>query len=114
MKPFFFIIFLLFSCITLSTSAQEKQVVVPFTLADRDRAIQTEVKINALENIINARFESIDKQFINQQRQIDDLKMLFFWGFGIMITLFIFILGYMIWDRRTAMRPAILQASKAE
>ena len=90
--------------------AQEQQVVVPYTLADRDRAIQTEAKINALD----VRFESIDKQFMYQQKQIDDIKTLFYWGFGILITLFIFMLGYMIWDRRTAMQPALLQASKAE
>jgi hypothetical protein len=49
-----------------------------------------------------------------QQKQIDDLKSLFYWGFGILITLFIFMFGYMIWDRRTAMKPALLQAAKAE
>ena len=110
MKPFLFIVILLFSLLSLQVSAQEKQVVVPYTLADRDRAIQIEAKLNALD----AKFESIDKQFMNQQRQIDDLKTLFYWGFGILITLFIFMLGYMIWDRRTAMQPALLQASKAE
>ena len=60
------------------------------------------------------RIKSIDNQFIYQQKQIDDLKTLFYWGFGILITLYIFMLGYMIWDRRTAMQPALLQASKAE
>ena len=88
--------------------AQEQQVVVPYTLADRDRAIQTEAKINALD----IRFESIDKQFIFQQKKIDDIKTLFYWGFGILITLLIFMLGYMIWDRRTAMQPALEQAAK--
>ena len=107
MKTFLFIVFLLFSSFSFPASAQEKQVVVPYTLADRDRAILTEAKLNALT-------VSIDKQFMNQQRQIDDLKTLFYWGFGILITLFIFMLGYMIWDRRTAMQPALLQASRAE
>ena len=110
MKPLVFII-LLFLCFSgPSVIAQEQQVVVPYTLADRDRAIQTEAKINALD----VRFESIDKQFMYQQKQIDDIKTLFYWGFGILITLFIFMLGYMIWDRRTDMQPAFLQAPKAE
>jgi biopolymer transport protein ExbD len=107
MKPLMFIILLFITLISLPASAQEKQVVVPYTLADRDRAILSEAKLNALT-------VSIDKQFMNQQRQIDDLKSLFYWGFGILITLFIFMLGYMIWDRRTAMQLALLQASKAE
>jgi hypothetical protein len=29
------------------------------------------------------------------------------------IALFLFMFGYMIWDRRTAMKPALEQASKA-
>ena len=101
----------------LLLKAQEQQVVIPYTLADRDRAITTEAKISTLDAKISAldvRFESIDKQFMYQQKQIDDIKSLFYWGFGILITLFIFMLGYMIWDRRTAMQPALLQASKAE
>jgi hypothetical protein len=104
------ILFLSALLFVVCLKAQEQQVVVPYTLADRDRAILTEAKINALD----IRFESIDKQFMNQQRQIDDIKTLFYWGFGILITLFIFMFGYMIWDRRTAMQPALDQSSKAE
>jgi membrane-bound acyltransferase YfiQ involved in biofilm formation len=93
---------LLLSFMSRAALAQEQQVVVPYTLADRDRAIRMEAK-----------FESIDKQFMYQQKQIDDLRTLFYWGFGIVITLILFMFGYMIWDRRTAMKPALEQASKA-
>ncbi len=87
MKKLSFLVFvLLFSGIL---KAQEQQVVVPYTLADRDRAIRTEAKLES------------------QQLQLDDVKTLFYWGFGILITLIIFMLGYMIWDRRTAMQPAL-------
>lgn len=98
-KPIVFIGLLFLSLLRLPALAQEQQVVVPYTLADRDRAILTETKMEV--------------NFESQQRQLDDLKALFYWGFGILITLFIFMLGYMIWDRRTAMKPALEQASKA-
>ena len=91
----------------LCLKAQELQVVVPYTLADRDRAILTEAKINALETKMDVKFDS-------QQRQLNDIKVLFYWGFGILITLFIFMFGYLIWDRRTAMQPDLDQSSKAE
>lgn len=107
----FFLTALLF---VVCLKAQEQQVVVPYTLSDRDRAILTEAKISALESKMDARFESIDKQFMYQQRQIDDIKALFYCGFGILITLFIFMFGYIIWDRWTAMQPALDQSSKAE
>ena len=40
----------------LCLKAQEQQVVVPYTLADRDRTIITEAKINALEVKMDVRF----------------------------------------------------------
>jgi len=104
MKKLLILVFvLLFSGIL---KAQEQQVVVPYTLADRDRAIRTEIKMEALEAKMDLRFESI-------QLQINQLSALFYWGFGILITLFIFMMGYMIWDRRTALQPALDKASDA-
>jgi len=98
MKKLLILVFvLLFSGIL---NAQEQQVVVPYTLADRDRAIRTE--------------SSMELKFESQQRQLDDIKALFYWGFGILITLFIFMLGYLIWDRKTALQPALDKATNAE
>ena len=103
MKLLVFVSLLFLSLLSLPAVAQAQQVVVPYTLADRDRAILNGAKIDALGS-------SVDKQFMYQQKQIDDIKTLFYWGFGIIITLIIFMLGYMIWDRRTAMQPALIQA----
>ena len=80
--------------------AQEQQVVVPYTLADRDRTIRTEAKMEAIVAKMEALETKMDVKFESIQKQIDQLSMLFYWGFGILITLFIFMLGYMIWDRR--------------
>ena len=107
MKLLVLVSLLFLSMLNLPALAQEKQIVVPYTLADRDRAILYGAKLDALS-------VSVDKQFMYQQKQIDDLKILFYWGFGIIITLIIFMLAYMIWDRRTAMQPALIQASKSE
>jgi membrane-bound acyltransferase YfiQ involved in biofilm formation len=100
MKALLFASLLFLSVISLTAIAQEQQVVVPYTLADRDRAILTEARINALDVRISALDARIEVKFESQQRQLDDIKTLFFWGFGILISLFIFMLGYMIWDRR--------------
>ena len=100
MKTLIYTSLLLLTLLGSPVSAQEQQVVVPYTLADRDRAIRTE--------------STMELKFENQQRQLDDIKTLFYWGFGILITLIIFMLGYMIWDRRTAMQPALQRASEAE
>ena len=112
MRTFITIIFVFLLSAGIKVRAQEQQP-VPYTLADRDRLIKVETEIssvmiemNAFRNELNARLES-------QQKQIDDLKTLFFWGFSIIITLIIFMLGYMIWDRRTALKPALLKAEDA-
>jgi len=106
---------------------------IPFTLDDRDRLIRLEEKfdskfgaldtkfdaidakfeaidarfdaIDARFEAIDARFEAINERFDYQQQQINDLKNMFYWGFGIVIALIIFLLGYIIWDRRTALIP---------
>ena len=105
MKKLLILVFvLLFSGVL---KAQEQQVVVPYTLADRDRAIRTEIKIEALEAKMDIKFESI-------QLQINQLSTLFYWGFGILITLFVFMMGYMIWDRRTALQPALDKATNSD
>ncbi|MEM0941266.1 MAG: hypothetical protein AAGI25_15985 [Bacteroidota bacterium] len=119
--------FLVFLLLVLKTYSQS--TAVPYTLEDRDRMIRLEEKFDGLDDrfesidakfeAINARFEAIDVKFEaidvkfeaidvkfeSQQRQLDDIKSLFYWGFGIMISLSLFTMGYMVWDRRTALRP---------
>ena len=77
MKPHLFILLFSLALLCLPAMAQEQQVVVPYSLADRDRAIRTEA--------------NMESKFESQQRQLDDIKTLFYWGFGILITLLIFI-----------------------
>jgi len=139
MKTLITLLFIIF--LTGVEALPQEQQPVPYTLADRDRLIKVETEIgsirnemnslrnemnslrgemnsirsemNSLRNEMNAKFESIDKQFVYQQKQIDDLKTLFYWGFGIIITLLVFMMGYMIWDRRTALKPAQTSAEEA-
>ncbi len=66
MKTFVSISLLLLSLHCLPAVAQEQQVVVPYTLADRDRAIRLEakmeandVKMEALESKMDMRFEAV-------------------------------------------------------
>ena len=94
--------------------AQEQQVVVPYTLADRDRTMRTEAKMDALEAKMDAQESKMNVKFESIQIQINQLSTLFYWGFGILITLYIFMMGYMIWDRRTALQPALDKATDAD
>ncbi len=123
MKSFAIISLLFLSLLSLSASGQEKQVIVPYTLADRDRAILTEANVSTFDSrfkaietrlsAVETRLDRIEIKIESQQLQLTDLKTLFYGGFSILITLFLFMFGYMIWDRRTAMKPALEQASQA-
>lgn len=126
MKNLHILVFILFFSGILT--AQEKQIVVPYTLADRDRVIRIEAKMEVLEakfGALESKFGALeskmdgleskmDVKFESIQIQINQLSTLFYWGFGILITLFIFMMGYMIWDRRTALQPALDKATSAD
>ena len=129
MKKLLFLVFvLLFSGIL---KAQERQVVVPYTLADRDRTIRLEAKMEAFDakmEALVAKMEALESKMDSQESKMDvkfskmDVKFeavnaridYLFWLQGVIVALILFILGYMIWDRRTALQPALAQASKAE
>ena len=101
-------------------NAQHQEV--PFTLADRDRLIQTEARLeslsvevgslrndmnslrnemNSLRNEMNSLRNEMDARFEAVNAKIDYM----FWVQGVIIALIIFLLGFIIWDRRTAMAP---------
>ena len=112
MRTFITLVFVFLLSAGINVRAQEQQP-VPYTLADRDRLIKVETEISSVRNEMNTLRNEMNARLDSQQIQIDDLKTLFFWGFSIIITLIIFMLGYMIWDRRTALKPALLKAEDA-
>lgn len=102
------IIITIFAVIGLQGYSQSTEV--PFTLEDRDRIIKLEEKINSnngkiesLRNEMNAKFEAVDSK-------IETI----YWGLGVIITLMLFMLGYMIWDRRTALHPVQMKSQEHE
>ncbi len=111
MKKYFLIILLL----SFSLSSFTQSTAVPFTLEDRDRIIQTELEVKSLRNEMNVkfesmetrfesidtRFESIDIRFDSLQKQLDNIYVLLIFILGAVFSL----IGFVIWDRRTAIKP---------
>jgi len=110
MKKLLILVFvLLFSGIL---KAQEQQVVVPYTLADRDRAIRTEARMETLEAKVGGldkRFEGLDKRIDDIHLQINRLEdkfdSYFMWGFGLVLMSIFGLIGFIIYDRRTTLAP---------
>gem|GEM_PF-1362460 len=83
---------------------------ISFTQDDRDRLIRLETKVEEGT-------KSLEKQMVegqnSLQRQIDDLKTFMLWGFGILFGGMGLLIGFVIWDRRTALAPAVSTSSLA-
>jgi len=76
---------------------------IPFTQDDRDRLIRLEEGQKAL----NQRIDDLN-------RRIDGLQTFMLWGFGILFGGMGILIGFVIWDRRTALAPAIKKYKELE
>ncbi len=104
----FLVLLILAPCL----KAQEKQVVVPYTLADRDRAIRTEARMETLE----ARMVGLEHRIDGLEKRMDDLQTqmnrieskfdnYFMWGFGMVLISIFGLIGFIVYDRRTTLAP---------
>jgi hypothetical protein len=87
---------------------------VPYTLEDRDRLIDVEVTLKELRisqdrrfEQVDKRFEQVDKRFERIDKRFDDLNNFIMWGFGVIFAGIFALIGFVLWDRRTALAPAI-------
>lgn len=107
------ILFTLFNAFSLSFAKE-----VSFTQEDRDRLIKLEAKVDEGFKALNQRIDdtkaSLQKQIDSLQKQIDDLKTFMLWGFGILFGGMEILIGFVIWDRRTALAPAIRKTQELE
>ncbi len=84
---------------------------VSFSQEDRDRIIRLEIKVEEGQKSLQ---RQIDDLKISTQRQFDNLYTLILWGFGILFGGMGILIGFVIWDRRTALAPAIKKNKELE
>ncbi|MBF0553805.1 MAG: hypothetical protein HQK96_04525 [Nitrospirae bacterium] len=101
---------------------------VPFTQDDRDRLIRLEARMDGVEKRmdgIDKRMDGLDKRMDGLERRMDILKsdmdkkfeqMMTFmlWGFGILFGGMGVLMTTVIWDRRTALAPAVRKNKELE
>ncbi len=68
-----------------------------FTTQDRERIVRLETNVETGTASI--------------QRQLDDIKSFMFWGFGVLFGGMGILIGFVIWDRRTALEPVSIKTS---
>ena len=89
---------LAFFSLTLCLTAQDQQIVVSYTLADRDRAIRAEARLEGLEK----RMDDIQTQMNRIESKFDNY---FMWGFGMVLLSIFGLIGFIVYDRRTTLAP---------
>jgi hypothetical protein len=89
-------------CTTLLVSFSHARE-IPFTDEDRDRLVRLETKVEE-------GFKRLEEGLKTTTQRIDDLRDLFYVVMGGIIAL----VGFVMWDRRTALAPAIRRTRDLE
>lgn len=94
---------------------------VPYTLEDRDRLIRMETSLKEFKESvdkhfeqIDKRFEQVDKRFEQVDRRIERVESVMMWGFGLLFTTMVGMVGFVLWDRRTAVAPVARAVKEKE
>ncbi|MBF0563768.1 MAG: hypothetical protein HQK89_00840 [Nitrospirae bacterium] len=124
------LICLLFCISTVGVAADSS-----FTQSDRDRMIRleeglkaTNQRIDDLKSDMNRRFEQVDKRFEQVDKRFEQVDKRFeqvdkrfeqmtnfmFWGFGTLFSGMWVLIGFILWDRRTALAPAVRKTKEIE
>ncbi len=84
---------------------------VSFAQEDRDRLIRLEVKVEEFQKSFQ---KQMDDTKTSLQKQMDDIKTFMLWGFGILFGGMGILIGFVIWDRRTALSPVSSRTREIE
>lgn len=96
----------LFLCPSLLRAAGREQI----TIAGREiveRLARLDERITRVE-------EGQKRLETHLTQRIDDLRQLVLWGFGVTFAGIFTLIGFVIWDRRTAINPAIRRIERIE
>ena len=105
-----FVIVLIMSAVS-TVHAKE----ISFSQDDRDRLVRLETKFEEGQKGVQRQIEEgqkglqrqIDDLKTSNQKQFDDLRAFLFWGFGILFGGMGMLISFVLWDRRTALAPAV-------
>ncbi|MBF0566689.1 MAG: hypothetical protein HQK89_15800 [Nitrospirae bacterium] len=132
MRNIVILTFMVFCISTVSasfTAASASAADSSFTQSDRDRMIRLEEGLKATNQRIDDGLKATNQRIDDMGKKIDDVKAdvnkrldqmytLILWGFGILFGLFfsgmVFLVGFVLWDRRTALAPAVRKTNEVE
>ena len=104
-----FIIQIVLFILIFPVFSQESNQAVPYTLADRDRLIKVETKIEGLEKRVDLLDQNINDRI---DRLEDKFDTYFTWGFGLVLGAIFALFGFILYDRRTTLAPVKREQDK--
>jgi tetrahydromethanopterin S-methyltransferase subunit G len=91
----------MFTSVAVNVFSQEQNVEVPYTLADRERLVRLEVKMDEMSKSVDYRFEEVNKRFDKLENAFYGLIYSIFGLIGVFIAV-------LVWDRRKTLYPVQL------
>lgn len=130
-KMVVFVFSCMFLCLALCVSHagdvlsdRAEATVIPYTLADRERMVRMETKLEAVDKRLDSmdkrldsmdkRLDSMDKRLDGVDKRIDSLQSILLGGFGVLFSGMMALIGFVLWDRRAAIAPAIRKNRELE
>lgn len=105
MKALFLMCFIFLIC---NEAISQK---LDYTLQDRERLVRVEEVLKSLNIQMNQRFETLESSI---NRRLDNLNTFMFWGFGILFTSMLSLVGFTLWDRRSMISPVFRKSQELE
>jgi hypothetical protein len=87
---------------------------VPYTLEDRERLIRVETKLEEMIKRFEQRFEQVDKRFEQVEVRFGQIITLFLGIIGAFAGVVAVTVSFAVWDRRTALAPALRYSRSIE
>ena len=96
---------LMFTSVAVNVFSQEQNVEVPYTLADRERLVRLEVKMDEMSKNVDYKFDEVNRRFEVIDKRFDKLENAFY---GLIYSIFGLIgvfIAVLVWDRRKTFYP---------
>ena len=106
------IIFVILSMLLPGTIGVARDI--PYTLEDRERLIRVETKLEESYKVLHSRIDAVDKRIDAVDKRIDDVKGLLYVLIAAIFAQTVGVVGFVVWDRRTALSPAINKTKEIE
>ena len=96
----------------LSQRLEEGQKALSQRLEEGQKALSQRLEdmmmlMNQRFTAVDQRFTAVDQRFTAVDERISELREFLIWGFGVMFAGMFTLIGFVLWDRRTALSPAV-------